>query len=193
MWKTKKSEKGVVSLEASIAVTLFIFLMLFLYSFFPVFEARNEMGHLVLSTANSMALDAYSNEHLGNSGNLSQIIYGLYNLVAGDATDFVSLSEWHEDTTVTTESGETEISALLEDTIRARFIAYLTDGESENAEALLKRYHIVDGKDGLDFSESYIEGDNLYVKVRYKVEYEFHVFGSGTLEIEQSACSKLWK
>ena len=34
----RSSEKGLLSLEASIAVTIFIFLMLFMYSFFVVFE-----------------------------------------------------------------------------------------------------------------------------------------------------------
>lgn len=193
MKNIRKNENGVISLEASIAVTMFIFLMLFLYSFFPVFEARNEMGHLVLSTANSMSLDIYSTENLGNSGNLSQIVYGLYRLIAEDNTDFVSMAEWHNDSSVTTESGETEISATLEDAIRDRFVAYLTDGESENAEALLKRYHVVGGLNGLDFSGSYIADDNLYVKVKYKLKYEYSVFGLGTIEVEQSACSKLWK
>ena len=84
MKKWKNKELGLLSLEASISLTIFIFLMLFMYSFFVVFEARNEMAHLVLSTANSMALDTYSSNTFEKSNSVAKFIYDIYDTVAND-------------------------------------------------------------------------------------------------------------
>ena len=89
-----KSEKGLLSLEACIAVTIFIFMMLFLYSFFVVFEVRNEMGHVTLATANSMSLDAYENDTLGESDTIGQIFYNVYGQVTNSQNDFTDFRKW---------------------------------------------------------------------------------------------------
>ena len=89
MRKRFKREKGLLSLEACIAVTIFIFMMLFLYSFFVVFEVRNEMGHVTLATANSLSLDEYENDALGSSDTVGQIFYNVY----GQATKSMKQSQ----------------------------------------------------------------------------------------------------
>lgn len=238
MMKKEKSEKGLLSLEASIVVTIFLFLMLFLYSFFIVFEARNEMAHVLLASTNSMALDPYGNEKLTNSGTLagplSDLLRSIYGLVISPDKGFVSFEMWNQiengtidptewnGTIVVSDSGgsgvspggssgggfrgsgvgENEVdiygnrsasSSLLARVIKERMIAYLADGDEAEADKILKRYHIVNGLDGLDFSGSMISSGNLYVKVRYTLEYEFDFWNLGTIEMEQSACSKLWK
>lgn len=193
MVKKLRSEKGLLSLEASIAVTIFIFLMLFLYSFFVVFEVRNEIGHTVLATANSMSIDAFENDKLGESDTFGQIFYNLYGHNTNDNTDFTDYRRWHDSTTETDADGNETISADFEGVIRDRFIAYLTGGQADKADSILKRYHIVDGKDGLDFTGSYVSDGKLFLSVKYKIQYEFDAFGLGELEFEQKACSKIWK
>lgn len=69
-------EQGLLSLEASIVVTIFIFLVLFLQSFFVIFEARNEMAHVTLATCNSLALDVYENEQLTHSSATMDFFFG---------------------------------------------------------------------------------------------------------------------
>lgn len=190
MKKWKNKELGLLSLEASISLTIFIFLMLFMYSFFVVFEARNEMAHLVLSTANSMALDTYSSNTFEKSNSVAKFIYDIYDTVANDNSAFTDTREWY----VTSEvEGTTVQNKDFLDVVEQRFLAYLTDGNLEKADEILKYYHVVGGKEGLDFTGSYVSGDNLYVRVTYTIEYEFNMFGLGTLKMEQSACSKLWK
>lgn len=194
MKKKTGKESGLLSLEASIALTIFIFLMLFMYSFFVVFEARNEIAHVTLSTANSLALDAFENTTVGQSGNISQIIYNIYGSATNGDTQFTDYRTWYDDATVTDDEGNTSLSANFSEVIKDRFLAYLTDGDLSQADALLERLHIVGGVEGLDFSGSYIdEEDRLYVCVRYTLKYEFNMFGLETLNMEQSACSKLWK
>ena len=159
-----------------------------------VFEARNEIGHVVLATTNSLAFDTYADKNLGESGDLSQIFCGLYNILEDDSDGFSSKKLWYQKTQDEDSEGNTSINATFKDAIEARFVAYLTDGgTTEDAEAILERYHVVGGLEGLDFSESSVEDGDLTVKVKYKIEYEFRVFGMKPLELEQSACSKLWE
>jgi len=187
-----RNERGLLSLEACIVVIIFMFLMLFLYSFFVVFEVRNEIGHVLLATANSMAFDEFENDKLGNSGNFGQLIYNLYGENTNDNTDFTDYQRWYETTTETDDSGAEVISSGFSGAIQDRFIAYLTGGGTNSAETILQRYHIVGGLDGLDFSGSSVSGGRLFLSVRYKIEYEFNVFGLGEAEFEHKACSKMW-
>lgn len=215
MRKKKEAERGLLSLEACISVTIFLFFMLFLYSFFIVFEARNEMAHVVLATTDSMSLDVYENSKIEKSGDLAQVISAIYNLGSMNEDGFVSSELWNEvkkwdveesewDGTISVPSGnfgdkpdefgkKSAVSSLFAQVIRERFIAYLAGGDEAEANKLLKRYHIVGGVDGLDFSGSCIKSNKLYIKVKYTLEYEFNMFGLGTVEMEHSACSRIWK
>lgn len=193
MKRKRNGERGLLSLEASITLTIFMFLMFFLYSFFVVFEARNEMAHVLLSTADSLSLDVYGNAELGESGTVGQVIYKLYGLTAGSGNDFTEYRAWHKSTSTTDDNENTVIDGNFESVIRDRFIAYLAAGDRNRAEEILKRYHIKGGVDGLDFSSSRVEDGRLYLSVKYTLEYEFHVFNGGEETFEQSVCSKLWK
>ena len=182
--KRCKKEAGLLSLEASICVTIFIFLMLFLCSIFVVFEARNTMGHALLSATDSLALDAYDNDlNLDMKNDPLRIVFQAMYGSAGEQTDFVDKRLWYK-------AGQTD--AIFQDVIKTRFLAYLTGGESKNAEKILRRYHIKDGVAGLDFSGSKSDGKDLYLSVKYTIEYEFQVFNLKGLQMEQKTCSKLW-
>lgn len=185
-------ESGLLSLEACIAVTIFIFLMLFMYSFFVVFEARNAIGHAVLAAADSLALDAYDNSvnkdtRTDSMNILKEIFLGVYNDAGEDNTAFIDERLWYETDASGTAKG------YFQEVIQKRFLAYLTAGESDRAEEILRRYHIQNGVAGLDFSESKTGGGNLYLSVKYTIEYEFQVFNLDVLKMEQRACSRLWK
>lgn len=190
----KKSEQGLLSLEASIVVTLFIFLMLFMYSFFVVFEARNSMGHALLATTNSLALDAYENSQLGDNESLYSLLRSIYGSINNDKDDFTDYRKWYEDSTTTNADGTTSLSGAFSDVLKTRFLAYLSGGKEEDAKKVLDSYHIRDGLEGLDFSGSYVDEKNrLHVSLRYTIDYEFRVFNLSGLKMEQKACSKLWK
>ena len=145
------------------------------------------MAHVLLSTTNSMSLDTLQSDKLGGTDDLSSIIYGIYSYASKDEKGFTDATNWAKVDVKACDSPEfTQI-------IRKRFIAYLADGDEDGADAILKRYHIVGGINGLDFSESYIASGNLHISVKYTLEYEFNMFNLGTMSFEQSACSKLWK
>jgi len=216
-----RREDGLLSLEACISLTVFIFLMLFLYSLFIVFEAQNEVAHVLLATADSMSLDTYSNQKLLGANSITSaiamVIYGVEDATGLDS-NYVSHEMWNqvlkdEATNIwdgsiyasdlyAAENGAKDaennpryaVSSNLEPVIRERFLAYLSGGNRDSANKLLtEHYHIVNGVEGLNFSKSYISSGILHLIVDYKIEYEFSVFGIGTLELEQRCASKMWQ
>lgn len=183
---TKKNSKwsdtsGLLSLEASIALTMFLFLMLFIFSFLVIFEARNQMAHVMLTTADSLAIDAFANE-APQEDTLQEIMYGLYGSTTDSEGTYTDSSKWY--------AGD---EAALQETIKDRFVAYLAGGDTEEADKILRSLNIVDGLDGVDFSSSHVTDGELFLVIEYKIEYEFQVFGLDGLELRQSCCSKLWK
>lgn len=174
---------GALSLEACISVLSFLMLMLMLAGFFRMFMAQNATAHAALETAESLALDAYASEKIGNGGwgSLGDIAGGL--ISSGNDEDFTSYRDWH--------SKEPEES--VSDAVKKRFTAYLAGGDADKADQMLERFNVKDGLDGVDFSASYVKDDILYVKIKYKLEYDFQIGSLGEIEVAQEACAKLWK
>ncbi len=191
--KRKKRESGLLSLEACIAVTIFIFLMLFMFSYFGVFEARNEMAHAVLATANSLGLDAYESDALTGADTITSVLREFSGASGAGDSPYTDRRKWYNGANVTQDDGSTVLSGDFADVARTRFLAYLGGGDPAQAEKVLKRYNIRDGVDGLDFSGSHSDGEKVWLSVRYTIDYEFRVFHTTGLEMEQTACSKLWK
>ena len=175
-----KGTSGLLSLEGSIALTIFIFLMLFLYSFLVFFEARNEIAHVLLTTTDSLALDSFAGE-MADDNSLQGLVFKLYSNARPSNGTYTEGSKWYD-------SG----NDTVQDTIRTRFLAYISGSDENEANKILNSLHVVGGMNGLDFSGSYVENGELHVKVRYTIEYEFNMFGFDSVELEQSACSKMW-
>lgn len=170
---------GSVTLEASIALTFFIFLMLFLFSFLVVFEARNQIAHTMLSTANSLAFDPYLSNTVDDDS-AQELIYKIYGKIKGDS-GYVDNTKWYDD------------EKKVESVVKQRFLHYLSGGDEAEANRILKQLNIKGGFDGLDFSKCKVDGDDLILEIQYTLEYEFKMFGNGNLEFSHSCCSKLWK
>lgn len=209
-------ETGTMSLEASICLTLFIFVLLFMYSFFVVFEARNAMAHAGLATADSLALDVYETSKVEGTNDISTLVSSIYHAVFPDNSPFSSHEKWYTRDAVdpdwngniyASDPGDGEdddyenglgdkayVSALFASVLRERFFSYLAGSDNtRDVEAILKKYHISSGMNSVDFSKSKIVNGDLYVIVSYKLDYEFNIMNLFALQLEQTACSKLWK
>lgn len=186
--RERKPDKtsGLLSLEASIVLTIFIFLMLFMYSFLVVFEARNEIAHVLLTTADSLALDSFASNK-PKEHTVEHALVALYGKMDDSDGTYSTTTKWYD------KSEYNKDANLVPDTIKTRFVAYLAGGDEKEADRVLKSLNIEGGIDALDFSGSYIANGDLYIKVRYKIDYEFKVFGFGSMTFEQSCCSRLWK
>ena len=178
--KQKNRTSGLLSLEASVALMLFIFLMLFLYSLFVVFEARNTIAHVLLTTTDSLALDSFANETADDKA-IQGYLYALYSNYVDSNGVYTESSKWYK--------GD---NLQICDTIENRFVAYLAGGNRTLADEILNSLNIENGLKGLDFTGSEISSGELTVKIRYTIDYEFNLFGLDKLELEQSACLKMW-
>lgn len=183
--KQTEKESGLLSLEASIALTIFLFLMLFLYSFLVVFEARNQIGHVLLSTADSLALDAFATDTLADDSSLQGVLYHLYGNSVNSNGKYTESSKWYD--------GEKGSDDSVVETVKTRFLYYLSGGDKTAANDILKKLNVMNGWEGLDFSKSTISGNDIQLQLEYTIEYEFKVFGLATLSFSQSCASKLWK
>lgn len=187
-----KEEKGVITLEACISVVAFMVLMFLLSGFFMMFMAQNAVGHAILETSESLSLDVYALSRYGaeegHVGSLSDyassfIAEKLGGSTAAESPNFISNNDWFS----------SEDEAAVVDAVKKRFVGYLAGGDESKAEEMLSQMRVVDGLDGLDFSATKIENDELRITVKYKLRYEFTIGDLGQVDVEQTTSSKLWK
>lgn len=190
---------GMISLEACISVLAFMMLMLLMAGLFRMFMAQNATAHAALETAESLALDAYQAEKLEVARmdsmetwkSVNNFLNGLF--AAGADENFSSFDRWYDGKESGTIQEKENAKVLLENTVKTRFVAYLTGGDEDEADAMLTRLNVVDGLKGINFSGSRVENGVLYVNIKYKLKYDFQIGGLGQIDVEQESCSKLWK
>lgn len=185
----QKKEEGVITLEACVTVLLFLMLMLMLSSLFKLFMAQNATAHVLLQTSQSLSLDTYSAEKIGNGGlgSVGEFIGGIFGALNDD--NFTEYENCYSETNV---NGVTSLS-INTDAVKKRFVAYLNGGDDNKADEFLKSVKVVNGINGLDFSKSYVENDVLYLVLKYELEYDMNFGNLSNIKVEQKVCSKLWK
>jgi hypothetical protein len=210
MKKIHKNQNGAVSLEACIVVTMFIFFMLTLYSLFILFLAHNSIGHAILESSESLSLDSYyydvmdkeANESIGGLiGEAAKQLFGLNSTTKHYSADD---SQWAKeiksiDQATATDAEKADYAKKVTDqqkgiaaAAKDRFIAYFADGKVDAAKEKLKLYKVVNGLDGLDFSDSKIVDGDINITVKYQIDYEFNFFNLLKQDVHQSSKSKLW-
>lgn len=187
MRKTKYTD-GMVTLEACVSVMIFMILMLIILGFFQMYMAQNATAHCVVETTESLSLDSYATSKLKSSEwsddvgtHISDLVTGLFGN-AEENPNFVTDTAWYE--------GKGDIE--LENIIKTRFVGYLTSGDEEKADKFLRSVRVVDGLDGLDFSDSTIVNGDLRVVLKYELEYSFRTWGLSTVDVVQRSVSKMW-
>ncbi len=190
----QKNERGAITLEACVSVTIFTLFMLFFIGLFSMFHTQQTMSHAIIQSTQSLALETYGTKKLefeigGGSGITSLVteaIAGIYDLVNQPSENFSDDSFWYNTASIGVAENAAAVAA------KARFIGYLTGGDEEKADALLKNMRVVDGLDGLDFSETKVENNVLYTTVKYKLEFMFTVGDIGVMDMQQTFSAKLW-
>lgn len=195
----QKKIEGMLSLEACISVMFFLILMLLMAGLFRMFMAQNATAHAVLETAESLSLDNYAAQKIGNGslGSVGEFINGLFDMRNDD--NFFSYNNW---SMKESDENKSKLSEKLfdgkpdesvESAVKRRFIAYISGGDADEADRFLEKLNVKDGLDGIDFSGSKVENDILYVHIKYKLKYDFHIGNLNEIQVDQKACSRLWK
>ncbi len=172
----KKREQGILSVEASIVLTLLTLFILFLFSFGRVYRAQNLVSHATLQTADAVAMESYLRETALQS-DIDDVVY-----LASSITDSSAISA---------ESLESLRSADLPKIAKQKFVASIASSESK-ADEKLKKMGVKDGLAGVDFSECKMDlgNDDVIIAIKYTVEMQFPVFGADEIEVTKTAKAK---
>ncbi|MBR1529595.1 MAG: hypothetical protein IJ642_09905 [Oscillospiraceae bacterium] len=183
----KDQENGMVTLEACVSVLFFMIIMFLLWGMFLMYMAQNATAHALLQTSQSLALDNYSAQKLeagtGFPANTSQLTVRLLQRadILPNGTSYFVLNE-----------DLTKSSADIPAIAKKRFIGYLANGDEDKADTMLKQMKVENGLDGLNFSESEVDGDNLKIIVTYQLNYAFQIASWGKTNVRQETLARLW-
>lgn len=183
--KSQEGQRGSVTLETSIVLPIFIFVFLFIYGFFSVISAQNQMTHAFVQSAKSLSLDSYLTENVKSAaeegtkfwGGLSDMVLDIVRL--NNNQYFSSQADWYK-----SDDGDPDIAKM-------RFIGFLAGGDEDAAKEKLKSLGIVGGLDGITF-ETKVDGEILTITIKYEIQYWFDFFGMGKIPMEQTITTRLW-
>ena len=183
--------RGIMAVEACFSLTLFLLIMLALYSLLILFMAQNMIGHALTESSQSLALESYGTSQITGSWSLTNLPMGVARLFTSNPDNnqvFFSGERWFD-----TEGMYKADEDAVQEISRTRFAAFLGGGE-EDADRILRTLGVKDGLNGMDFSESKLEGSDLTISVSYTVQLRFRLeaFHLGEFDTGQSVCARLW-
>ena len=202
----KKHEKGSVTVEATLCVTLFMIFALFLTTLFYTVYVQEAIAHSVIQTADSLSIEAYSINKLqtgidtGIKAAITDLSVKLLSTSNSDTHFYTDKGWYSEEYLLDKYIEEPEMSTKnpnnrtvdLAEVIKERFVGYLYNGNEEDADAFLKKMGVIDGLDGLDFSNSTVKSGKLYISLDYKLKYLVNIGDLGKLQVNQAYCSEIW-
>lgn len=168
-----KKERAVLTVEASIVLTLFMAFVLFLLSFNRVYSAQNIVSHATLQTADAVSAESMirSNTDASEIENMLKVSNAIYAGQTIEASAFEKIT-----------------AKNIVDIARKNFIAAVAESESK-ADAILKKNGVKDGIGGIDLSGSKYDsktGETI-IYVKYTVELQFPIFGLKEFSMTKAA------
>ncbi len=176
----KKQESGVLVVEASISLTAFMFLILFFLSFSHVYRAQEVVSHASFQTAQTLAVDSYFRETVGEAGTAGAIT---------KLSDFIAAISGKGSSGLTDSYCSLGTVKNLKGLFSKEFARSIAD-DTDKANQILKDLGVVDGISGIDFSGCYIEDSIIHVNVKYKLKLRLNFFGKQTLSLSKEAVCK---
>ena len=172
----KKREQGILTVEASIVLTLCMLFILFLFSFARVYNAQSLVSHAVLQSSDAVALESYLRE---------ETLEGKEDAVSELANRFMGT------TTVSADSYKSLRSADIPKIAKEKFVHAIGKNESE-ADKRLKNLGVKGGLAGVDFSGSRLDlgHDDVIICVNYTIEMQFSILGMDEIDVTKVAKSK---
>lgn len=185
MIERKDSTRGSIILETSIVLPMFMLVIMFIYGFFSLTTAQNQMTHALIQSSKSLSLDPYITEHVDSAAESKTFWSSLGSMVLDFARlpmydkYYTSATDWYKGT------GDNKLA-------KNRFIGYFAGGDETVADQRLKNLHVVDGLDGVDFTMA-ISGNDMTITMKYEIQFWIDVVNLGKIPVKQSITTKLWK
>ena len=182
----KDNRNGSVTLELSLVLPIFILFFLFVYGLFAIVSAQNTITHALIQSTKSLSLDSYLTENVSSVAESSEVTFwsNLSDMVidlvrVNNDPYFSSREDWYK-------TGKANTVA------RQRFIGYLTGGDEVAADEMCKALRVENGLSGITF-DAKVENDELTVTIKYSLKYWFDFAGLGTIPMEQTIRTRMWK
>lgn len=172
----KKRERGILTVEASIVLTLFLFFVLFIFSFARVYRAQNMVSHAAIQAVDAVALESYLRE----------------TALEADANDVLFLtSKLTGSSSISADSFTSLRAADIPKIAKEKFTAAISNSETK-ADEILTNLGVKNGLAGIDFSYCTVDlgKDDVIVTLSYTIEMQFPVFGGTELSVTKSAKAK---
>lgn len=184
--KIRERKDGMLSVEAMFSLIIFMLFMFSLYSVIFLFMAHDMIGHALMETGQSLAVQNYSAETVADAHKK--------NLFESAA---FSLLEKLEPEDVEGEAGFYQGNVddvTAPDVVKNSFCAYLA-GTPDKADSLLQALKVQGGLSGMTFDISKT-GETMSINVRYKIDLliQMHIFGIdfGKFSGSQTVVNRLW-
>ena len=176
MKELKENSKGILTVEATISLTIFLFFMMFILNFAQVYQAQNYVNHGLLQTGKTLAFKSFAYDQQSLSHEIRDIL-GMFNILGSR------------------EAVETEYKWRGKDyaSVVKYAFGYCTAGSADITHANLLKFGILEGIDSLDFTGTMVQDDDLIINVKYDVRLRYSIFNFNEVTLHQRVVCGLWK
>lgn len=198
--KAIKNQKGMITIEASISFIVFMFLILFIYSFGGVYVAQNIISHATIQATQTIAMEAYGREKMGED----ELMEDLRNTSSDLSSIANSLFGSNVDLETTLFNDFQPINDLTESGLKKVFVKAWKEALSDrsitgNKEEFIQKLENAGlDPDDIEFNVSVEkaaagEGYDIVAVVKYDVNLQFPFMGKDKVgKITKQSRSKLY-
>ncbi len=206
----KKREKGAIIVEATLVLPFFMFAIIMILSIVDICYVQAKMGVAINAAAKEMSQYGYLyttlhlDEHMsGEGGKSSEIMDSLSEILNSISQETKAVSSELSSLfgTVGNVAGGDSAAEYIKDGVGQELAKKLIEKnlvthDGDTAEAFLRRNHVVDGIDGLNFLQTSFLSNAEQDEVDIVVSYQISVIKLLNLEYKftfvQRAKSKVW-
>ena len=182
-----KKERGSLTIEASIAFVIFMFLVIFFLNFGKMYIAQNVIGHATLQTAKNLSVQTiYSDAATGSKTGIiiedaDAVINFMSRILGGTPVTSNMFNSIDVD----------DVEAIVSDEFRKVLSA---DDAGMDMDSYLKWCGVKNGYSGISFKGSKMKDlEDVYVKTSYEVELNCPLIGTKKVKLFQVGKVKRFK
>jgi len=176
-------DRGSLTIEASLALTAFIFFIMMFLGFNTVYRVQGVVSHAALQASQSLAINSFMRETVGSGKTVKSI------------ENIASFAEFFLGSDMTFDDGFESLGSdniNLSSQIKTQFVYAIASNEID-ADNKLKKLGVKNGLQGISFSESKVENSKIYIRVKYTVELPYNFFGVKEVVLYKTTVSKAMK
>ncbi len=173
-----RRENGILTIEAAISMTAFLFFLLFFMNFGKVYMAQNMIAYGTYEAVKAISLDHYVAEAEGST-QVGELVSSIQEMDTGD-TDL--------------DNGEIFLleNGSIDALARENFIRAIAASGDTGADRLLKAVGIENGVNDIHFTCK-LTDKIIFIDAECRVKLMFPMLGVDSVEIMHHAGSRLWQ